>query len=148
MVELLALGALFKMLEAAASSVLMATGHPRAPAVSSGVKAVALLLLLPSGYRFYGLPGLLGALAASDLIRYVVTVSALRRRGLCVLRYDLALLLCAALITAVARYAGRHPRLPANDWIQLGVAGGVVLALWGLTLGGWALTRQAQRTNG
>jgi O-antigen/teichoic acid export membrane protein len=148
MVEFLALGALFKMLEAAASSVLMATGHPRAPAVSSGTKAVAMLLLLPSGYHFYGLPGLLGALAASDLVRYVVTVSALRRRGLCVLRYDLALLLCVALITAVARYAGRHPWLTANDWIKLGVTGGVVLALWGLILGSWALIRRARGTNG
>src|SRR5204863_9715411 len=99
-------------------------------------------------YYCYGLPGLLGALVAADLIRYVVTVSALRRRGLCVLRYDLALLLGVALTSAAALYASRQPWLPANKWIQFGVANGVILVLWGLILGGWALTRQAPGTNG
>jgi hypothetical protein len=81
MIRFLAIGSLLKMLESTASAVLLATGQSRAPAASNAVKTVALFALLPVGFHLHGLPGLLGALVASDLTRYAATLWALRRRG-------------------------------------------------------------------
>jgi O-antigen/teichoic acid export membrane protein len=139
MVRVLAVAALLKMLEAAASAALMATGQARAPAVSNGAKTLALVVLMPVGYWCYGLPGLLAALVATDLVRYAATASALRRRGLRVLRYDVLLLLCVAGVAVAALYASGHPWLPANNWLRLGIGAFVILLLWvGILLAAWA----------
>jgi O-antigen/teichoic acid export membrane protein len=130
MVRFLAVAALFKMLEAAASTALLAVGHSRGPALSNGTKALALVVLLPGGYLLSGLPGLLGGLVAADLVRYAVTLAALRRQGLCVLRHDLVLLACAAGVSGVAFFASGHPWLPEGSWARLGVAAGVTVVLW------------------
>jgi O-antigen/teichoic acid export membrane protein len=144
MVQFLAVAALFKMLEAAGSSILLATGQSRVPALNNGIKALALVLLMPAGYCCRGLPGLLGALVLADLVRYVATASALQRRRLGVLRYDVALILCVACIAVAARYVRAQPWLPAGHWAQFGVSAGVALSLWtGVLLCLWA--RQASK---
>jgi O-antigen/teichoic acid export membrane protein len=138
MVRFLAVGALFKMLEMGGNSALLAAGNAKATAFSNGVRAIALVPLLPAGYLAFGLPGLLGAFAAADLIRYAATMLALRRSGMCVLRCDMALLLCTALIGAAAWWAGQHAGLSAGRWAGVGVGSGVILLLWaGVLLAGW-----------
>jgi O-antigen/teichoic acid export membrane protein len=145
MVQLLAVAALFKMLEASGSAILLATGHSRAPAVSNGVKTLALVMLLPVGYYAGGLPGLIVTLAGTDLLRYAATAWGLRRRGLGVLRYDLALILLIAGISVAARAASQYPALATHRWLKLGTATCVGLSLWAVVILS-LLTRQLRRS--
>jgi O-antigen/teichoic acid export membrane protein len=147
MVQFMAVGALLKMLETAASAILLGTGQSRAPAISTATKTVAFAILVPGGYYLHGLPGLLGGIVATDLVRYCVTLSALRRSGLCVLRQDVLLLLCAGGICAAAARVSQLACPPNNSWMRLGVAGGGLLVLWtAVILGYWA--RQAALARG
>jgi O-antigen/teichoic acid export membrane protein len=130
MVRILAVGAFFKVLASASSTALLALGQSRGPAIANGTKALALVVLLPVGYFFGGLTGLLGALVVADVLRYVIIVSALSRRGQSVLRCDLTLFLCAVIFGAGAYYASRQPWLAANNWVAFGVAASVILLCW------------------
>src|SRR5262249_45991981 len=69
-VQVLAVGVWLKMLESAGGGILWGMGHSRAPAVNNAIKVAALAALLPLGYSYGGLSGVLAALVAADFIRY------------------------------------------------------------------------------
>jgi O-antigen/teichoic acid export membrane protein len=130
MVSLMAVAAFFKMLESAVTTTLMAMGRSREPAIGNAVKAVALLVLLPAGYFFGGMVGLLCALAVADVIRYVIIVAALQRERKAVIRCDMRMLLCALAIGTAAYVSGRQLGAATNDWGRLVGSAGVILILW------------------
>lgn len=142
MVPFLAIGGWFQMLECLESSVLWALGRARAPAVSNAAKLISLVVLVPAGYWLVGFPGMLLGFVAADLIRYVATMTALRRQGVAVLTYDLVMSLFLVVSSGTAVLAGSllWPS-PAGrlDLLVRGLTeGAVVVLLWaGLTLVCW-----------
>jgi O-antigen/teichoic acid export membrane protein len=89
--QILLVGAWFKVLEEPLSAIMLATGHTAWLAVGNALKLVAVLLLLPLGFLYAG--GLWGAawgLVASDAIKYLYGVIRVRRLGFRVFLADLA----------------------------------------------------------
>jgi O-antigen/teichoic acid export membrane protein len=91
MLRWLAVGAWFQILEANAGSVLFARGHAHISAASNAAKAGTLFALVPTGFAWGGLSGLILGFVVGDVVRYLVTARAVRRRGLPLLRHDLPL---------------------------------------------------------
>jgi O-antigen/teichoic acid export membrane protein len=146
MVQLLAVGAWFQMLEVLESSVLWTVGQTRTPAVSNMSKLVAMAVLVPLGVRLDGFRGMLAGFVLADAVRYLWTLLAVKRLGLSVLRYDglLSLLILLSgvpafllgewlwpLLAAVDLPAGEPP---PKDWGLLlrrgGTEAGVVVGFW------------------
>jgi O-antigen/teichoic acid export membrane protein len=91
MLRWLAAGAWFQILEANAGSVLFARGQAHISAASNAAKAATLFALVPAGFACWGLSGLILGFIAGDVVRYLVTARAVRRRGLPLFRHDLPL---------------------------------------------------------
>jgi len=144
MLRWLAVGAWFQILEANAGSVLFARGQAHISAASNAAKAATLFALVPAGFAFGGLSGLILGFIAGDVVRYLVTALAVRRRGLPVLRHDLPL---TALVFVLGFGAGRLVESlwgegflidGRRDWatllLRLGAAAALVVVTWGATV--------------
>jgi O-antigen/teichoic acid export membrane protein len=88
MVQILAVGVWLQIMEANAGSILFALGHTHVVAASNAAKAASLFVFIPIGLAWGGLLGLILGFVAGDLVRYLVTAFAIRRRGLPLFRYD------------------------------------------------------------
>jgi O-antigen/teichoic acid export membrane protein len=82
MVQLLAIGGWFAILEATNGEALLARGQAHWVAAGSASKLVGMIALLPLGYWLGGFPGAVVALVAADLLKYLVSASAAARAGL------------------------------------------------------------------
>lgn len=80
--QLLALGSWFAVLEATNGAALLARGQANWTAASSAGKLAGMLVLIPLGYHLAGFPGAVAGLAASDVLKYVVSAFAASRAGL------------------------------------------------------------------
>jgi O-antigen/teichoic acid export membrane protein len=89
MVQILAVGVWLQIMEANAGSILFAQGHTHVVAASNAAKAASMFVFIPIGFAWGGLLGLILGFVAGDLVRYLVTAFAIRRRGLPLFRYDL-----------------------------------------------------------
>ncbi|HUR28091.1 MAG TPA: oligosaccharide flippase family protein [Planctomycetota bacterium] len=78
----LALGCWFAVLEGMNSAALLARGQSNWTAAASAGKLVGMLVLIPVGFRFGGFPGAVVGLAASDVLKYAVSAVAVARAGL------------------------------------------------------------------
>jgi O-antigen/teichoic acid export membrane protein len=96
-VQLLALAGWFAALEITNGSLLLASGESRFVAASGAGKLVGMLALIPLGHHFGGFPGAVAGYAAAELLRYAVSFSAVRSRGVATLALDARLTLNAAL---------------------------------------------------
>ncbi len=81
-VQLLALGCWFSMLETTNGAALLARGQANWIAASSAGKLVGMAVLIPVGYHFAGFPGAVLGLAASEILKYAVSAFAAARAGL------------------------------------------------------------------
>lgn len=91
MLQFLAVGAWFRILEMTAGSILWTLGKAQISALSNASKVIGLLVFAPLGFWLYGFPGMLVGFIASDLVRYALTCRAVRQEGLNPLRFDLPL---------------------------------------------------------
>jgi hypothetical protein len=123
-------GGWFTMLQVIAGSLLWVAGNARAHAASSAVKLLALPPLLWAGYHLDGFRGMLWGFVAADLVRYGVTVWALRDLGLPFLRHDLCLTAAIAVAWAAASRAGSLFPLPGQRWPQFAAECLPVVGLW------------------
>lgn len=69
-------------MESSNQVALIALGHTRWAAISGATKAVGMAALIPLGWRFGGFPGAMFGLAASDVLRYLVSMIGVLRFGL------------------------------------------------------------------
>jgi O-antigen/teichoic acid export membrane protein len=75
-VQLLALGSWFTVLQSTNGSVLLARGQAHWNVVINGGKLVGMLVSIPAGYALAGFPGAVAGLVLSDVVRYVVSAYA------------------------------------------------------------------------
>jgi O-antigen/teichoic acid export membrane protein len=121
-IQFLAVGAWFSMLESTLGASMLALGEPRAVMISNATKLGGLIVFVPLGYWLGGLQGgeedalrgLLCGFVVSDVVRYLVMVGIVRTRGLSGWMYDLAL---SALIVLIALF---------GSWTGAGVAAAVL----------------------
>ena len=87
-VQFLAAGAWFLMLESMNGALLLAVGDARAVAAGSVAKVIAIAVLVPVGFVFAGLYGSLVGLVVSDALKYGVSARLIRRAHIQVLMGD------------------------------------------------------------
>jgi len=106
-VQILAVGAWCQMLEILIDALLWGLGKANVSAFSNLAKVVALPVLAPLGYWLNGIEGMIVGFAATDLVRYGVSVwYAQRYERAPILRYDLCLCLFIVAVSAAALTAG------------------------------------------
>ena len=129
MLQILAVGAWFQILEVTNGSAMLALGQPRWVALSMAAKVIALAILIPLGIWQWGFAGAVAAVAAAELFRYAGSVIGVSRLkvGLQVLEGDLMLTAAVAVTAAVATVAGLALQDPA--WSSL-VTILLLVALW------------------
>jgi O-antigen/teichoic acid export membrane protein len=149
MLQILALGAWWRMLEAAEGSVLWAMGRARASALSNAAKVLALLVLGPLGFWLGGFAGMVVGFAAADLTRYASTGWAVRRQGFPVLAVDLPITVGILVVSGTALLVGRLPGLAGRRFECLAAEAGVVILAWsGMLLAAWLWGRVPRRLRG
>jgi O-antigen/teichoic acid export membrane protein len=130
MLQLLAFGTWMQILQTTSGSALLALGEPRWLAIGNALKFAGMLVLLPSGFVFFGAAGGIAGLVAAELFRYGTLARGVRRHDLPTLRTDLgpsALVLAATLGGLGAAHAIGNEG--SSAWLRLGVAVGAVLLL-------------------
>jgi O-antigen/teichoic acid export membrane protein len=105
-VQVLAFGAWFSVVESTNSAAILAKGHSGWNSASSIGKLVAMAVLIPLGYAHGGFFLAIVGYATSDLVKYMVSAVFARRSGLFGVRQDLAATAmvaasCAAGIAAI-----------------------------------------------
>lgn len=81
MLQLLAIGAWFQILEVTNGSAMLALGHPRWVALSMAAKVAALAVLIPLLAWQWGFAGAVTAVAAAEVFRYAGSAIGVRRLG-------------------------------------------------------------------
>lgn len=149
--QLLAIGAWFKILQATARSALLATGRKQAFVVPTICKIVGLAVFVPIGWVLGessgtgGLVGLIIAFNIAEAVAYVAVVLLVKRHGLDTWRVDVALaaavascswlsLKGASWLTASLGMAEPATRLAWLELVMLQSA--VVVGLWALLAAG------------
>lgn len=124
--QLLAVGAWFGVMDATNTASLLARGKASIMVLSNASKLAAMVALIPLGYAVAGFPGAVAGFAASELVRYAVAAYATNKSGLTGWNQDLRLS-CLVAVTGAAGWTGAH---------YLGQAGAphVVIALACLVL--------------
>lgn len=95
MLRLLCVGSWFQVLECNNANAVLAMGQSRLVAVGGSIKMLAMLILIPLGYRIYGFPGAIAGFAGAEIPRYLFSLWAVARAGVSVWRKDLLLSLVA-----------------------------------------------------
>ena len=121
---ILLVGAWFSMLATLADAVLLGIGKPGSTAAANAAKFIWMATAIPLALVHGSFTWALVAIAAADLVRYVLLTVANARHGLAFLRQDIAqTALLAALvlvIRAVLTFAGLAPGLAG--WWALGAS--------------------------
>lgn len=107
MVQVLAVGVWFQLLEVLVDALLWGLGRPSVTALSNVAKALAVPVLASLGYLLGGLEGMIVGFVATDLVRYGVSAWYIRRQGAPILRYDVTLSLLIAAVSLSGLTAGR-----------------------------------------
>jgi O-antigen/teichoic acid export membrane protein len=131
MIQVLAVGAWFQMLEITDDALLWALGRAHVTAYSNAFKVVAILVLVPVGYWLGGIEGLIIGFVGSDLVRYGWSMLYLRRQGLPTLRYDVSFSVLIGVVSVACLFAGRAvapPRFLPESAPSLAAAGPAVAA--------------------
>ncbi len=107
MIAIFGLGLWHTLLYSTISPAIMSLQKAHYNALANLLYFIALLVLLPLGYRHYGIVGAVVAVAISDLPMYIVNVYASYRQGLGMLRQD-GLMTVVFLGTLAVGFAIRH----------------------------------------
>jgi O-antigen/teichoic acid export membrane protein len=76
MVQVLAVGVWFQLMQATSGALLLALGEARWVAAANGAKAALLIPAVVAGHTLWGVGGALGGLVAVEVVKYVVTAAA------------------------------------------------------------------------
>ena len=106
--QLLAAGVWFQILEVSVGSAMLALGQPRWIALATGSKVLAMLVLIPILHLQFGFAGSVTAMAVAEGFRYLASAIAAKRLPvpLRLMRYDVLLTLGVAAASALAWLAG------------------------------------------
>jgi O-antigen/teichoic acid export membrane protein len=107
MIAIFGLGLWHTLLYSTTSPAIMSLQKAHYNALANLLYFVALVVLLPLGYNYFGIVGAVGAVAVSDLPMYFVNVYASYREGLGMLRQD-GLMTLVFIGTLAAGFAIRH----------------------------------------
>ena len=107
MIAIFGLGLWHTLLYSTTSPAIMSLQKAHYNALANLLYLVALLVLLPLGYNYFGIVGAVAAVAVSDLPMYFVNVYASYRQGLGMLRQD-GLMTLVFIGTLAAGFAIRH----------------------------------------
>jgi O-antigen/teichoic acid export membrane protein len=107
MIAIFGLGLWHTLLYSTTSPAIMSLQKAHYNALANLLYLVALLVLLPLGYSYFGIVGAVAAVAVSDLPMYFVNVYASYREGLGMLRQD-GLMTLVFIGTLAAGFAIRH----------------------------------------
>jgi O-antigen/teichoic acid export membrane protein len=102
MIAIFAIGLWHTLLYSTISPAILALQKSHYNALAYGVNCVALFIALPLGFHFWGMPGAVIAVAASDLPVYFVTLYSGFREGVNTLAQDVKLTFAFAAMLAVA----------------------------------------------
>jgi O-antigen/teichoic acid export membrane protein len=105
MVQILAAGGWFGVLEATTGAALLAREQPYWVAAGNAGKLLGMVAFIPLGFAHAGFPGALVGFCASELLRYAVSVSAATRVGLRSWPQDIAMTGVVA-VSALAGWLG------------------------------------------
>jgi O-antigen/teichoic acid export membrane protein len=139
MLQLLAAGAWFMILESSTGAALLAMGHVRLRAAGNFAKVLGMVALIPLGYAAHGFAGAIVALSVAQTLKYAVAAFGARRSDLPVLGADLLLSawvaasgIGALLVSEAWRASGAGPLPSAFLAIALVTAAWLppALALW------------------
>jgi O-antigen/teichoic acid export membrane protein len=131
MLQVLAIGAWFRVLEVPTGSVLLAFGASRSLAVANAIKLAAVVVLVPLGAWLYGFPGAIAAFVASESVRYAAIALATEQRGVACLRPDLLMTALLAATCALGLGAGSLVRdAGAVEVVCLVAAAGAAALAW------------------
>jgi O-antigen/teichoic acid export membrane protein len=155
-IQFLAVGAWFTMLESVLGASMLALGQPRTVMLSNATKLTGLILFVPFGYwlghqhggQEEAFRGMVCGFVASDVVRYLAMVGMARARGLSGWGYDLVLSGLIILIALFGFWAGEQVASailgtvpnPLARWQQLLLLvcqGVIVTALWGVVGLAW-----------
>jgi O-antigen/teichoic acid export membrane protein len=104
MVPVLIVGAWISILCSLNESTLLGIGKPRYNAIGYALKFAVLLVGLPLGFTYFGMPGCIVVVAASDLPRYVSIVMGQVREDLSFALQDFLVTLLMLLLAVVLEY--------------------------------------------
>jgi O-antigen/teichoic acid export membrane protein len=105
MLQLLLIGAAFRMMESATGSAVLAAGNARKAAIGHLAKVLIMPALIAAGFFALGFPGAVLGYSLSEIARYVVSALAVRAMGLSVVSRDALLLALAATVAIVGHFA-------------------------------------------
>jgi O-antigen/teichoic acid export membrane protein len=135
MLQLVAVGAWFVMLQPLSGCLLWVVGDTRSQALAMGVKLLVAPACALVGHLLAGISGMIAGFALAELSRYAVTLWALRKLGLPILRYDVCLSAGIVLSWAAATQAGALLAGPGEPRTEFVVQALTVVLLWlGLAL--------------
>jgi O-antigen/teichoic acid export membrane protein len=109
--QFLAVGGWFAVLESSNRMALLAMGKPKWMAADSGAKLLGMSVFIPLGFYKWGFQGAVAGFAAADALCYLMSVVGLARRKIVTLRLDL-LLTATAVVTAGIGFAAREGARP------------------------------------
>jgi O-antigen/teichoic acid export membrane protein len=89
MLQLVAVGAWFSILQAPAESALLAMGHPKWMAAANLAKVLGIAVLVPLGFHWLAFPGAILGMGLANGVKYATTAFAARCHDLPILRHDL-----------------------------------------------------------
>lgn len=99
LLQLLALGVWFQVLECTNGALLLAMGESAVVALGNVAKLASMAVMIPIGFHLWGIHGAILGLGAADLGRYLVLAFAVRRRGMGCIGMDLLLTVVVAVAT-------------------------------------------------
>jgi O-antigen/teichoic acid export membrane protein len=152
MVQFLAVGAWFQMLEGTAGAALLALGQPRAVLYSNATKCLGLLVFVPLGLwlggltQFGGFIGMLVGFVVSDFVRYLVVVWIAGRNGMSAWIYDIGLSVLIVALSLAGTYLGDLlarkilggvPQARWQEFVQFLCEGVTVVVLWSMVFLVW-----------
>ena len=88
MLQLVAIGMWFSIMEAPSESALLAMGHSKWMALGNLSKVIGIAVLVPIGFHYLAFPGAVLGLALSNAVKYLTVAVAARSHDLPVLRHD------------------------------------------------------------
>ncbi|MEM9191438.1 MAG: oligosaccharide flippase family protein [Myxococcota bacterium] len=117
-IQILAMGGWFLVLEIINNTPILSLGYPRWLAISNLAKILAMAIAIPVGFSLFGFPGAVGGFAAAELAKYITTLVACEKYDLRAWPQDIAFTLGLAsssaaglLVSHYARSAEIHPFL-------------------------------------
>lgn len=106
MLQILAVGAIFQFMEQTLGSALLAMGKSKDIATGNFVKLACLITLVPLGYHFRGILGVLIAISVGDALKYLTLATLAHRSTLNTFRADSALIALTVLAAVLAWLPG------------------------------------------